>query len=325
MNCSGGSLPPDKLETLVSYLTGDAARIVVSDPAVMEQKLASLIEGGSENVAIIADFDRTITTGGSLSSHGILERAEAFDAAFRAEATANTARYLPIEQDPSLTISEKLPHMRAWYDLNHAAIMRCGVFRGMIQEAVRTSGGGLQIRDGVRELFAQAEAAGVPLLVFSAGLADVIEEVLRQRVTEGGALLGATTNVVSNRMIWGSREGNGAREMTSEETERQCQLVGFSEPLIHMFNKDQSQVPHDLQPSQRHAILLGDGLGDVTMVDGAVKPPEHVLRIGFLNYAQPEEHLAQYTSCFDIVVLGSISPMEPVNRILSAVCRHDNI
>lgn len=117
--------------------------------------------------------------------------------------------------------------------------------------------------------------------MFSAGLRDVIEEALALAT---GEALTSTTLVVSNRMLW----SNGS----------DAKLIGFSEPLIHMFNKNQSAVPLNIQKryvqrpflpqappnslcsasvARRNAILLGDGIGDVTMIDGARNPPKVVL------------------------------------------------
>ena len=67
------------------------------------------------------------------------------------------------------------------------------------------------------------------------------------------------------------------------------------------------------------ALVLGDGLGDPAMLDGAANPPAHILRIGFLNYADPEKHIAKYAKVYDIVLLGDKS-MDPVNAVLDAVC-----
>lgn len=80
-----------------------------------------------------------MTTGSSLSSHGVVEQIDRIDAAFRRAMVANTAKYLPIEQDPALTIKQKLPHMRDWYRLNHKAFVDCGITRGMLQDATRAA------------------------------------------------------------------------------------------------------------------------------------------------------------------------------------------
>lgn len=57
--------------------------------------------------------------------------------------------------------------------------------------------------------------------------------------------------------------------------------VGFSTPLIHMFNKNESQTTGSAfaaTVAQRgNVLLMGDGLGDVTMADGI--PHNTVLKV----------------------------------------------
>ena len=94
--------------------------------------------------------------------------------------------------------------------------------------------------------------AGIPILVFSAGVGDVIDEaLLAHNLTQ------ENVNVISNYMTFDS---NG-------------KLVAFTNKLIHMYNKNESSIPHsstyfqDL--SHRHnVILLGDSLGDLQMSKG---------------------------------------------------------
>eukprot|EP00729_Bicosta_minor_P006482 gene6482-26624_t len=323
-----------------------AAAAAAATLALVKQKLEALISGGAASLAVTADWDRTITKGSSVSSHGALETCDALDATYRATATANTSYYLPIEQDPSLTIAQKLPHMRDWYAKNHVAICDAGIRKSDVGMAVKSSlaDGKLLVRDGAVDMLARAHAAKVPLLIFSAGLADVIEEVL----TQVGAPVGSSTSIVSNRMRWkhapaseparrhpssGDNEDEsddgscdarttplpgGASSLTPAPSATQL-LHSFSEPLIHMFNKNQSQVPVADQHGRPHALVLGDGLGDPAMLDGAARPPTHILRIGFLNYADPENHIAKYEKVYDIVLLGD-QTMAPVNAVFEAVC-----
>ena len=85
--------------------------------------------------------------------------------------------------------------------------------------------------------------------------ADVLEEFLVQKCGP----LPPSTHVISNRMVF---EGDDA----------EAKLVGFSEPLIHMFNKSEGHSPdapyYAAVHQRRNVILLGDGLGDVSMADG---------------------------------------------------------
>ena len=40
------------------------------------------------------------------------------------------------DQDASLTIEEKLPHMRDWYRLNHAEYAKCSIKKGVLKRIV---------------------------------------------------------------------------------------------------------------------------------------------------------------------------------------------
>ena len=176
---------------------------------------------------------------------------------------------------------------------------KVGITKGMITEVVE-SGGGVTMRDGADEVIDVIEKNGVPLLIFSAGLADVIEEVLQWKLRRR---LGSKTKVVSNRMIF----------------DKENVLVGVSEPLIHMFNKNLGAVPQELQPKRKNVLLLGDGMGDVTMADGGSAQLETVLKIGFLNKQVQENH-EKYDQAYDILITDD-SGMKPVETILKEVLK----
>merc|ERR1712187_817954 len=113
----------------------------------------------------------------------------------------------------------------------------------------------------------------------SAGLGDVIDEFLQQSLPFA---LTETTSVVSNRMQF-------------DESGR---LVDFSEPLLHMFNKNGTVIDCRWVDDKTHCLLLGDSVGDLTMADGLNL---EVLKIGFLN-EKVAEKLEQYRGPFDVVV-----------------------
>lgn len=108
--------------------------------------------------------------------------------------------------------------------------------------------------------------ADVPILVFSAGVGDVIDEALH-----ANSLTGDNVKVISNYMTFDS-DGK---------------LVAFTGKLIHMYNKNESSIPHNSTYFQdlshrNNVLLMGDSLGDLQMSKG-VEPPSTVLTIGFLN------------------------------------------
>lgn len=168
--------------------------------------------------------------------------------------------------------------------------------RSIIKQAVKQAD--FQLRCGAREVLLHAQQQAIPILVFSAGLADVIEEVLIQNLGS----LARSTQIIGNRMLWDPSSGV---------------ICGFSEPTIHGFNKNQSHVPH--RPNRPHEILLGDSIGDVTMCDGAPNPPSLVLKVGFLNN-NVDENLERYKEIYDILILND-GDMSPVTSILHAIER----
>ena len=90
-------------------------------------------------------------------------------------------------------------------------------------------------------------------------------------------------------------------------------VCGFSEPLLHMFNKDgcfiESQLAErwpQLSKGRHTILLLGDGLGDAHMADG-FESSHTILKVGFLNEqedARVAARLAQYEEAFDAVILA---------------------
>ena len=157
------------------------------------------------------------------------------------------------------------------------------------------------LRPGFEELFSLCRLHGAPLVVCSAGLGNVVSALLKHRLESAEAVAAVENiSIVSN---W----------LRFDERQRVC---GFSQPLLHMFNKNgafvRSQCGEDkwanLAADRKVCLLLGDGLGDATMADGLDLP--HVLKIGFLNEtdeARVAARLPQYEAAFDAVILGDQS------------------
>ena len=308
-------------------------------------KLAALLEGGPSSLAVTADFDRTITTATSLSSHGLVEAHLGFSEEFTRQSQETTAYYYPIEADPSLTKEEKLPFMKEWYEKNHTLMVGEGITLGDVKGAVGMdiAERGLFIRDGFNEMLdlcwpssssasssfypPTSASSTIEVMVFSAGLGDVILEVLQHDYHKGSVfptdpaenpfLSAEKFNIISNRFVLHPDTGK---------------IEGFSEELIHMFNKDLRHLPAPaLLPSRggkRTAILVGDGLGDRTMCDHpregtppsspAETPFAAVLKIGFLNFRVPE-FLEQYSEAYYLLICGENGDFQVVNLVIREI------
>jgi 5'-nucleotidase len=129
---------------------------------------------------------------------------------------------------------------------------------------------------------------------------------LREVLVQTGVPPGPHTCIVSNWLRFDDASGA---------------LVGFSEPLIHMYNKDESHV-RDLPfardaVGRRAVLLLGDSLGDADMA-GAL-PHDAVLRVGFLSHAQPDALVPAYADAFDIVLLDDAPADVPLAVLRAAL------
>jgi 5'-nucleotidase len=174
---------------------------------------------------VIADFDRTVTmskVNGKKgdSCHGVMESLETLSQEYKEQTQVLFQKYYPIEISHKLTIPEKIPKMFEWYSQAHEHLLREGVKMQHIRDAVK--GSNLALRPGVCDIIRILQENDVPLLIFSAGIANVIAEVMAQKFGE----LKGSTHIISNWMLF-DLNGNHS---------------GFTEPLIHMFNKNESQT-----------------------------------------------------------------------------------
>ncbi|KAI9327322.1 pyrimidine 5'-nucleotidase [Zopfochytrium polystomum] len=230
----------------------------------------------------------------SPSSHAVLMRSEATGPEFKRRSDELYHKYYPIEIDSTLPYEVRRQAMEDWWVQAHQVIVDAKLTRPDLTRMVAATP--VAYRDGVRELFAACAARDIPVLVFSAGLYDVIKEIL-----EAAALKPPNVHIVSNRMQFDPDTGV---------------CTSFASPLIHVFNKNEAKIagsPYEASLAGRSRVLLmGDSLGDLQMGDGIAC--ETLLTVGFLNH-DTEKHLSAYTAAFDVVVIDD-APMDFANRIV---------
>ncbi|KAF4354060.1 hypothetical protein F8388_002460 [Cannabis sativa] len=217
--------------------------------------------------------------------------------------------YHPLEFSPTIPIEEKTKLMEEWWGKTHALLIEGGVTCDGIKQSVADST--IAFREGVGELLELLEERDIPVLIFSAGLADIIEEVMRQKLHKSFK----NVKIVSNRMVF---------------NEKGC-LVSFKGKTIHTLNKnehalemaaplhkelgdvDEPTSDNSSVKTRTNVLLLGDHLGDLGMSDGL----NYVTRIsvGFLN-DNVESSLDAYRNAFDVVYLND-APMSGVVKLVS--------
>lgn len=150
-------------------------------------------------------------------------------------------------------------------------------------------------RPGLHELVDSCYKLGLPFLVFSAGIYDIIYELLEQ-----GQLLKDNMHIISNKLDY----------------DESGKVFGFVGKLIHVFNKNESAVQDGdfkkLLEKRDVVIVVGDSLGDLGMSAGIAHSLK--LTIGYLNHDQ-ELLFDKYAEAFDIVILGD-SSLDFVNLLV---------
>ncbi|XP_021808293.1 cytosolic 5'-nucleotidase 3A-like [Prunus avium] len=123
--------------------------------------------------------------------------------------------YHPFEFSPTIPIEEKTKLMEEWWTKTHGLLIEGGLTYDGIRQSVIYS------TIAVVELFEFLEERDIPVLIFSAGLADIIEDVLRQKIHR----LFKNVKIVSNRMVF---DNNG--HLVSFQVSRLTIWVGIPSP-----------------------------------------------------------------------------------------------
>ncbi|KAF8357898.1 hypothetical protein PRIPAC_92893 [Pristionchus pacificus] len=278
------------------------SNVHVRDPEGTVAKIYRLIEVGASNITVISDFDHTLSRshdeeGGRCPvTHEVFGNRERFPEIVEkfVQLEKKYARYEHLTEG-----EERVEKMEAWWRESNQVIADQGISRSELSDIVKETK--IQLREGAAEFMVRLEQQEIPILIFSAGIGDVISLVLEQTMGR----IPANSHVISNMMAY-------------DEKDRICI---FSDPLIHCFNKSGAMVAefsplHSCISSRANILLLGDALGDAQMAQGLGKDEERILKIAFLN-SKPEM-LSRFTSAFDIVIVDD-QTMEIPTEIMKMI------
>ncbi|XP_010873093.2 7-methylguanosine phosphate-specific 5'-nucleotidase isoform X2 [Esox lucius] len=269
------------------------------DPQGVEDIIKAMHKAGPNTIQVISDFDMTLTRfayNGKRcpTSHNILDNSKLISDDCKHQLKDLLDEYYPIEIDSNRTVEEKLPLMVEWWTKAHTLLVQQRIRKDLLQVVVKESDA--MLRGNYQLFFDHLQEHHIPLLIFSAGIGDVLEEVLRQ-----AEVFLPNIKVFSNYM----------------DFDEAGVLKAFKGELIHTYNKREGALlnaGHFEEIKFRHNILLlGDSLGDLTMADG-VHNLENILRIGFLN-DKVEERKPSYLKAYDIVLVED-ETMDVPNAIL---------
>ncbi|XP_043910721.1 7-methylguanosine phosphate-specific 5'-nucleotidase [Protopterus annectens] len=274
----------------------------IKDKEKVKDVVMSFCKGGIKTLQVITDFDMTITrfayNGEKCpTSYNIIDTSKIISEDCKKKLKELFDFYYPLEVDPKRTIEEKFDLMLAWWNKAHDLLVEQKIKKEEIPQVVKESK--VMLRDGYKCFFDTLFNNNIPLFIFSAGIGDVLEEIIRQ-----AGVFHCNVEVVSNYMDF---DENGV-------------LQGFKGDVIHTFNKNKGALKNtdhfENIKERTNIILLGDTMGDVSMADGVLHI-ENILKIGYLN-DKVEESRDLYMNGYD-VVLEQDETMNFVNTLLQLI------
>ncbi|XP_022595305.1 7-methylguanosine phosphate-specific 5'-nucleotidase [Seriola dumerili] len=273
--------------------------VCMRDPERVHEILQSMAKSGSNTVQVISDFDMTLTRFAHNGKrcptcHNILDNSKLISDDCKEQMKELLNTYYPIEIDSSRSIDEKLPLMVEWWTKAHELLVQQKIRKDLLAKVVQESDA--MLREGYQLFFDHLHEHSIPLLIFSAGIGDILEEVIRQ-----AGVFHPNVKVFSNYMDFD-----------------ECGVLkAFKGELIHIYNKREGALLNTGHFQELRArpnvLLMGDSLGDLTMADG-VQQMENILKIGFLN-DKVEERKQSYLDSYDIVLVKD-ETLEVPNAVL---------
>lgn len=280
--------------------------IIIRDLDDLEKIKKSISEGGKDNLFVLADFDRTLTSAHNgkvfvSSLISVLRSGGYLLPDYAAKAQAMFDHYHNIEVDGTVPFEEKKKAMKEWWSLHFGLLIESGL---KYQDLEKIADSGLiKLRPGGEIFLDFLKNKGIPLVIMSSSGAG--REGISIFLKKAGKMSG-NIEIISNEFEWGP-DGKALR---------------VKQPIIYSLNKDTAMIKDfpavcALVNGRKNVLLLGDSLSDAGMIKGFVC--ENIIKIGFLN-ERIEENIDRYKERYDAVVLNDGS-MEYVNNLLKDLAR----
>ncbi len=207
----------------------------------------------AKNTYILTDFDRTLTTPDSTVTWRLLEESPDVPPTYREECQKLHRTYRPIELDTTIANAEKMKKMEEWYQETAHLFSKYHIYRKTIQDLMKSKNG-LQLRKDVKPFFQNMKRLGIPVIIVSAGIGDIIEQYLQEQ-----QCLFPNVSIHANFLSYNQEE-----------------IMGVRQPLIHSMNKSQLSYP-EIQ-KRKMGLLFGDQIEDIEMSKN-----HSTINIGFYN------------------------------------------
>ncbi len=229
------------------------------------------------NLFVAFDYDRTITSHDSVTSWEILEESQKLDKNYIIDSKKLYDYYRKIEIDSSIDTIEKERLMDQWMNEQISLLMKYGVNEQNFNELLNLTNK-MKFRNGLEDFFKQMNLLGIPVIVISAGLGNVVIKSLK----ENNCLLDNVT-VISNILSFNNNL---------------IEINGFK---INSINKSRVFIPNGFSKqieNKSSLILFGDQISDLLIMQNFNVPNK--ISVGFLS-SDTKNSLEEYRRHFDIV------------------------
>lgn len=280
--------------------------IIFNDIDCYQLKKDKLINGTTDKLHVITDFDRTLTNNfikgrKAPSFIAALRDGQYLSSEYSAKSQALFDHYHPIELDLSIDLIDKKTLMAEWYDKHFELLISSGLNQEKMAQAIDNQLANL--RPLVIDFLKLLKKLAIPLLVFSANGLGV--SGLKYFFSKRG-LMFDNISFLANDFIWGSNN----------------EVLGVRTPIIHPFNKDETMLHYfgleEKVINRPNILLIGDSLADAHMAHGY--PFQNIIKIGFLN-DKIRESLEVYNKVYDGLVLNDGDfglPLEIIKEIINS-------
>lgn len=245
-----------------------------------------------DDIFVVADFDRTITTGDSKATFALFSLSGLYGKDYERERTEVHDYYRPIELDETLGYSEKYELMKEWALESYKLMLKYKVRESDIETIVKQKRF-LNLRSGAVEFINMLNDLGIPLIINSAGIGNFIECILK---------------------LNGCYSDNVFISANFLEFKDDVIVDSISD-IIHSMNKNIIRLKDDDKYKlygRPLGILIGDQLSDLNM-DHCL-PNQYNLTFGFLE-SNIQENEELFKKNFDVVLQDNES-FDTIGKLL---------
>ncbi len=249
------------------------------------------------NFAVLMDFDKTMTTINSVDSWTVLQNPSIVDPKLNIESNKLANIYYPIEMDYNLPYDLKNMHMYDWYSKVLDLYYKYGLTYDKLVSCVNC--GNIILRNGLKDLLVRFYKYNIPVFVISAGIGNVIEQVLKLH-----DCFYDNISIMSNFFTFENDI-----------------LLPFNNQIIHTCNKTIDLFEDNLKQkvlNKDYILLFGDFIEDLHMIPS--KELNRTLSFGFLE-KNVEANFDLYRSSFDVVLTNN-SSFNDVNTLIDDLIKN---